>query len=960
MSELNERQEVIAKTLNGPIVVDAGPGTGKTHTIVERYINIISQDDVSPRDVLLLTFTTNAAAEMDERIKKRMAEAGMEKDSKLVQTKTFDAFCLSVVLDSPDLVSSFFGFSEKLTRSATLYQNDTLNRDYFIRFLDDFLYRKGSDYGDTAVLASGDPVTIMKLIYKLMSRGLIPLRTGWFGKDWQADLEGDTETIRGYLEQRNTLNDKGVSENMEILAKIDEDAVYNPPTVTVGSPLDAETLDSAARPERGELFRFIHDVYYEYIRRSISDNRLTFGLNAMLAFTVLYSKESVRERNSFRYLMVDEFQDTNANQMMISLMILKEPNLCVVGDWKQGIYGFRFVSIDNILNFEEKCVEMRRFLNDDLKRVQFQIPEVTKLSLDVNYRSSQLIIDKAYECIFLKGSKTDEVNEGELREKVVYLKQGRTDLKDETAIRFVQSDSQEQEVDEVIAAIKDYVFSGKYTIVNGDSRRNPGFGDIAIICRNTKHCRMIMTACENAGIPAYLQGDVQIMSTREGKLTLAWLRFVNNERDPWGYVPIMVDMGYTPPEIRKASKMPEYIPETLIQQRDALYLKRRRITELLTSMFSFYRLDNDITQAIITTVSSLHSGSLLTISDIIRVIEDDIESGSTYSVENFIDSKAVTIMTMHKAKGLEFPIVITPFIDFKTMPSEIPDRSVFTFDELCGVRCTKEIGKFGDYSKICTDWRTRLAKASVKTDYSEERRLMFVALSRAKQYETVICGHKPSAFMKGLSSEDYEDIPSVDTDIKSVSEGLIDAPPKAVYEKRCSKLGVHEILNFDNGEGESNSSGCDEVCGKGMEYGTEIHKLAQIMCQGGTVDETKYPELPVIRGILDSLKDADILYPEIECGLPVPGEDTTLRGVIDLLALYPDHVEIHDYKTDVSDRFEQEYVVQLSVYAYAAQQFYDKPVECYIDYVSRGCSKRIDIVCMDEIAKRVHARTHKL
>ena len=65
---------------------------------------------------------------------------------------------------------------------------------------------------------------------------------------------------------------------------------------------------------------------------------------------------------------------------------------------------------------------------------------------------------------------------------------------------------------------------------------------------------------------------------------------------------------------------------------------------------------------------------------------------------------------------------------------------------------------------------------------------MFVALSRAKQYETVICGHKPSAFMKGLSSEDYEDIPSVDTDIKSVSEGLIDAPPKAVYEKRCSKL----------------------------------------------------------------------------------------------------------------------------------------------------------------------------
>ena len=76
------------------IVVDAGPGTGKTHTIVERFVRMISKPNVSPRDVLLMTFTNNAASEMEERIKRRMTDLRMERDSKLVMTKTFDAFCL--------------------------------------------------------------------------------------------------------------------------------------------------------------------------------------------------------------------------------------------------------------------------------------------------------------------------------------------------------------------------------------------------------------------------------------------------------------------------------------------------------------------------------------------------------------------------------------------------------------------------------------------------------------------------------------------------------------------------------------------------------------------------------------------------------------------------------------------------------------------------------------------------
>jgi len=411
MSEERNNQDIIAETLNGMILVDAGPGTGKTHTVVKRYLNIISRPDVSPRDVLLLTFTNNAAAEMEERIKKSMSEKGMTDESKLVMAKTFDSFCLSIVLDSPDLVSGFFGFKERLTRDASIQQNKTLNTEYFIRFIDGYLKEHGKEFGDSAIIASEDPLSLMDLISNLMSRGLVPLRTGWFGNNWQRILEGDTQEVLDRLVERNAVGSRGGCENWSILNKINDDDCFERPVRVGNEAVPLKDLEKAARHDRKELFDFIHSVYYEYIRQSIADNHLTFNLVALMAFTVLYSKKSVRDRNSFRYLMVDEFQDTNANQMMISLMILSEPNLCVVGDWKQGIYGFRYVSIENITNFERKAVEYRSFLNEDgNKRVVFSIPEVTPIPLDRNFRSSQQIIDLAYSCMCAKGSDDEEVD----------------------------------------------------------------------------------------------------------------------------------------------------------------------------------------------------------------------------------------------------------------------------------------------------------------------------------------------------------------------------------------------------------------------------------------------------------------------------------------------------------------------------------------------------------------------
>lgn len=156
MSDLNDKQKLIAETLDGMIIVDAGPGTGKTHTIVQRYVNLISRENVTPKDVLMLTFTRNAATEMEERIKASLSPGKGCDESyyKQVQVRTFDAFCLSVVMESPEDAGRLFGIEEKLTHSARLVENETLNKRFFGAFMDDFWTAAGRT---TAIGRSSDP-----------------------------------------------------------------------------------------------------------------------------------------------------------------------------------------------------------------------------------------------------------------------------------------------------------------------------------------------------------------------------------------------------------------------------------------------------------------------------------------------------------------------------------------------------------------------------------------------------------------------------------------------------------------------------------------------------------------------------------------------------------------------------------------------------------------------------------
>ena len=444
MSELNDSQRRIAEHSEGMLVVDAGPGTGKTHTIVRRYANILSHPDVRSEDVLLLTFTNNAAEEMEVRAKAEMSSraGGSAKD---VRAKTFDAFCLSVVLDFAEDVSEFFGIRESLSRSARLETNDTLNAEYFSRFFDSFNNDRGEDYGDFAVAICQYPEDVRGMLSRLMSKGVMPLKEGWFGLDWEKALYGDDDALLARLKELNSVK-KGKSKCLSRLADPkNADYASDYPEVE-GLAVPDDVLESAVKDDRKDMMRYIHDIYFAFIKKSISDNILTFGLTALFAFALLYGGEEVRKRNRYRYVMIDEFQDTNANQLMIALLVLSEPNLCVVGDWKQGIYMFRYVSIDNITDFEERATHYRRFLNRGEARVPFQIPEAEHVPLYVNYRSSQLVIDRSFDSLWLPGSEDDQSLDMEFLDRnVVRLSQGRTDLDGSlTAVRCVKSGKSEE------------------------------------------------------------------------------------------------------------------------------------------------------------------------------------------------------------------------------------------------------------------------------------------------------------------------------------------------------------------------------------------------------------------------------------------------------------------------------------------------------------------------------------
>lgn len=393
---LNPMQQKAVMCTEGPLLVLAGAGSGKTKVLTHRIAYLIEEKEVNPWNILAITFTNKAAGEMRERVNRQVAFG-----SDSIWVSTFHSTCVRILRRHIENL----GYSS----SFTIYDTD-------------------------------DQKTLIKQVYK--------------------KLDVDSKMYR----ERVVMSHISSSKNELIYP---QEAMLN----------------------TGGEFRTkkIAMIYEEYQNQLKKNNALDFddliGKTVELFQNCPDILEYYQER--FKYIMVDEYQDTNTAQFkLISLLASKYKNLCVVGDDDQSIYRFRGANIENILNFEQV------------------FPGADVIKLEQNYRSTQHILDAANSVI--------RNNQGR-KDKTLWTANGEGDL-----VKFRQFEQAYEEADFIIKDIRQYEYP---------------YEECAVLYRTNAQSRLLEEKCIAYNVPYRLVGGVNFYQRREIKDILAYLKTIANGVD---------------------------------------------------------------------------------------------------------------------------------------------------------------------------------------------------------------------------------------------------------------------------------------------------------------------------------------------------------------------------------------------------------------------------------------------
>ncbi|MCR5792068.1 MAG: UvrD-helicase domain-containing protein [Lachnospiraceae bacterium] len=398
--KLNEEQRIAVEHKEGPLLILAGAGSGKTRVLTHRIAYLMEECGVKPWNILAITFTNKAAKEMRERVDNLIGEGAED-----VWVSTFHSTCVRILRRYIDLI----GYD----RSFTIYDSD-------------------------------DQKTLMREICKYL------------------DIDTKRTKERALLSAISAAKDELISP-----MQYEKECMGN-----YGKQVYAK-------------------AYNEYQKRLKANNALDFDDLIVKTIDLLTTHPDVLSyyQDRFQYIMVDEYQDTNTAQFkLIELLAARNHNLCVVGDDDQSIYKFRGANIYNILNFEK------------------EYPEAKVIKLEQNYRSTQNILDAANGVI---------ANNTERKDKKLWTANEKGDL-----IRFTQY---ETDYEEAAAIVDDIETTMKE---NGES-----YNDFAILYRTNAQSRVLEEKLVNRGIPYKLVGGVNFYARREVKDLLAYLKTIDNGMD---------------------------------------------------------------------------------------------------------------------------------------------------------------------------------------------------------------------------------------------------------------------------------------------------------------------------------------------------------------------------------------------------------------------------------------------
>jgi ATP-dependent helicase/nuclease subunit A len=935
--EPNERQQQLIDSTDGLHLVDAGAGTGKTFTVTRRYANIVEQAGVTPEDVLLVTFTNNAAAEMKERIVGNCRYGMRELADAPIQT--FHSLCHDILEEHGHAAPTHLGIDDRITGSTRLIEDELVEGALFREFVGRFSDMH-PEY-DEFFRALSDPGELLDLLNQLAAKGTFPTEEGWY-RDGERHLDGDFDAFERRFDSMNEPRNGGRKQSLlrSKLGRYGRNKCYLPdaPEKSAvrgsGKHVPNDLARWAFEEERTALKAFVHDVYHAYLTFALRRNYLNFGFLQLFAFVVLCENHQLRDEVAFEYVMIDEFQDSSEIQFKLALLLAGTNNVCVVGDWKQSIYSFQYADVDNIVEFETRLDRFIDQLNDDHERVSFPSRPITTIELVENYRSTQEILDFSEHALRVSAASRDDVDTEAIDNRLVSL-QSNADHEN-TTIEAIRSDEEQVAV---LEKIQEIVAGDGYRVEaeNGDLRQ-PKYEDIAVVTRTRDFGRELLGTAEECGLPMAYEGGIELFRTDQAKLLLAWLRILDTNAER-GWATVLERAGYTLDEIDHVLDTEEY-PTDMVAFREELH-DLETLGGVARRVFARYGYDGPRADVVLHTIQSVHDSTTLTRGDLIRFIERGIESGSTHDVHTGAGTNSVTVQTIHATKGLEYPIVILANMNSGRFPPSGGGSDVISYEDPIGLRQRKVYSAdANELPHVYDNWRADVLKKCLPREYDEERRLLYVAITRAQSHVVFSAGEDPNTFIEELPVEvesvepELPEIGHEDTDGSTLRvEMPISAGPRSHTP--------HTLMRDDAFEGVEG--------GRGTEFGTRVHDFAEAYALGEDVDPDTDDEETVER-FVDGLDGKLLVEEDAYLPLSIDGERVTISGVVDLVHVLPDRIEIVDYKTDRGRHAEAEYRKQLSVYYHVAEDVYpDRDISASILYTETGARQEIEPLSLDKL-----------
>ena len=617
IDNLNDKQKEAVLYINGPMLVLAGAGSGKTKVLTNRIANLID-NGISPANILAITFTNKAAKEMKDRVFNLIGN-----DAYMIQISTFHSLGLKILKEN---------------------------------------YEKLGYDKNFVVIDSDDALTVIKKIMK------------------------DMNLSPQYYNAKNIRNKISSAKN------------------------ELMDLQSFANLEYDKN---IVKVYEKYLEKLKLNNSVDFDDLLILPIRLFREYPSVLEsyQERYKYILIDEYQDTNECQYIFSKMLAKKyKNIFVVGDNDQAIYAFRGANYKNILNFEK------------------DYPDCKTILLEENYRSTKTILNAANSVI-----KNNKLR----KDKNLWSNNEEGEL-----IKYIRTDGEKEEADYVAKEIKKLISEGVDPV------------DIAVLYRTNAQSRVMEEACLKNNIPYKIIGSFYFYNRKEIKDLICYLRLINNYKDDVSLLRVI-----NVPKRKIGEKTIDNISNVALVNNSCLFdainsgkelefknlildLKEKCENLSLTEMVELVLAKSGIKQELENEKSLDSEIRLENLEEFKSITKNYEEEYGVISLDDFLNeislvsdmsehqdgNNKVSLMTVHSVKGLEFD-----------------DVFVIGMEE----------GIFPHYNAI---------NEGTNSAIEEERRLCYVAITRAKKKLWLLNAKKrmlfgntqvnpPSRFMDEIDSK---------------------------------------------------------------------------------------------------------------------------------------------------------------------------------------------------------------